>query len=117
MKVPFIEVEPYNNTGRPPQEAQKFCSRIPRNCCFEFDGSVKPKCMLLDSVVYKERIGSCIAKGVLMAIDLDTYFEQLDAGSTHSELVRSYGVGEIQIDYRSEDYPTQPQVTARPRSF
>ena len=73
--------------------------------------------MLMDVLVYKENMGLCTAKGILMSIDLDTYFEKLDIGKSHRDLLQSFGIGEIQIDYRSEDSPIQPQVSVRAKGF
>lgn len=117
MLVQFMEVEPYNNTGLDPDSIRQFFTRIPRNGHFEFDGDIKPKCMLMDVIVCKEHVGLNTATGVLLSIDLDTYFDKLDAGKSHRELLRSYGIGGIQIDYRAEDYPPKLQVKARAKSF
>ncbi len=117
MLVPFMEVEPYNNTGRDPEEVRGFFTKIPRNGNFEFDGTTRPKCMLMNNIVYKEHMGLNSAQGVLLSVDLDTYFDKLDAGTSHHDLLRSYGIGEIRIEYRTEDHPPKLNVSARAKKF
>jgi hypothetical protein len=117
MQIQFMEVEPYNNTGLDPESIRSFFTRIPRNGDFEFDGNTRPKCMLMDVIIYKENMGLNNAKGVLLSIDLDTYFDKLDAGKSHQELLRIYGIGGIEISYRTEDYPIRLQVTAKAKTF
>ena len=117
MIVQFMEAEPYNNTGRDPDEIRGFFTGIPRNSTFEFNGTMRPKCMLMDNIVYKEHIGLNSAQGVLLSIDLDTYFNKFDAGISHHDLLRSYGIGEIHIEYRTEDSPSKLNVTARAKTF
>ena len=117
MIVQFMGVEPYNNTGKDPNEVRGFFKAIPRNGTFEFDGTTRPKCMLMDSIIYKENMGLNSAEGVLLSIDLDTYFGKLDSGHSHQALLSAYGIGEIAIQFRSEDYPPKLQVRARAKSF
>jgi len=117
MIVEFREVEPYNNTGGDPSAAKKFLSRIARNLTFEFNGATRPKSLLLDVVIYKDNIGLNTATGQLLSIDLDAYFEKIDAGSSAMQLLKQYGIGKIQIDYRTDDNPVQPSVKAFACSF
>lgn len=117
MIIQFKEVEPYNNTGKDPEDLRGFFTGIPANSNFEFDGNTKPKCMLMDNMVYKENFGLNTAQGVLLSIDLDSYFDHLDDGKSESQLLRTYGIGEIRIEYRTEDYPRKLKVIARAKKF
>ena len=117
MLVQFMEVEPYNNTGGDPDAIRGFFTGIPKNGNFEFNGTLRPRSMLMNEINLKRNIGLNNAKGVLLSIDLDTYFKKLDAGISHLELMRLYGIGEIQIQYRTEDYPPVLQVSALAKSF
>lgn len=111
MYVQLKEIEPYNISNTSDDDAQKFLRRLSGNESFDFKGSIKPKCMLLDCVIYKDRAGLNTVTGHLMSITVDKVLQLNDIGISIEGILEEYKIGWIQIDYRTEENP--PNVSIR----
>lgn len=103
MHMLLNEIEPYNISKTSSEDGQKFFRRLSGRQSFDWEGSVKPKCMLLDCIIYKESRGLNTVTGHLMSISVDKYFELLDIGISNQGIFEEYKIGWIQIDYRTDE--------------
>jgi|SRR3989339_2213760 len=117
MYLQLKDIEPYDMTGRDPSNGEKFFRRLSGRESFHWEGSIKPKSMMLDCIIYKERNGLNTATGHLMSIDIDKILSLLDIGLSFQGILEEYKVGLIQIHYKTEENPPSIDIRAHKTSM
>jgi hypothetical protein len=105
MYLSLKEIEPYNMTGNDISYVRKFLRHITGNESVRWDGSIRPKSIFLDDVIYKEIQGPNLATGYLLSIDIDKYFNLRETGISVEDIFEEYMIGRIRIEFRTEDNP------------
>jgi len=114
MYMQLKEIEPCNISKTSDADGQKFFKRLSGRESFDWEGSVKPKCMLLDCIIYKESRGLNTVTGHLMSITVDKFMQMNDLGISVEGILEEHKIGWIQIDYRTEE--NTPNVSIKAHS-
>jgi hypothetical protein len=94
------ELEPFNIPPVDNHQAAMFTKQLTGSESFEFDGNVKPKSYLINSLKYNYPRAS-FAYGLLLSVNIDTFIDMCNSGrhQTMEPILKTTVIGSILIEY------------------